>query len=295
MPGADPARRAHPPGGAPREPLHRAPHPGARIPAPPTPDTPRPRTAPSGAPPPSRLARPARQNHPVRFHSHRHPCRSAPKSRPPPPPTPHCSRVAAGTSAPGLAGQWGPQAPHRLHSPATPHRSRKHRRSAMVAARPCAATAGVGAAAGAAGLPAPRALPTGCQLRHLCTSAPPRPRSAGETRHFRPRPSPAAPASSAGRVGLPWQPGAACGARRAAPDRLRRGTPGSAALGVKGRCSLSRAAPASVPAVTSGSSGFVHRGGAGPRPQAATRWSRPCCRGDRAPHSPARPPVRPGI
>lgn len=91
-------------------------------------------------------------------------------------------------------------------------------------------------------------------------------------------PRPAAPASSAGRVGLPWQPGAASRSR-AAPDLHRRGAPGSAALGVKGalaatRPSPGRGTPASVPSVKSG---FVHRGGAGPSPPTATLWSRPCC------------------
>lgn len=91
MPGADPARRAHQPAARPRagvpppRPSSWGSDPRSANAAPP-PDTPRPRLAPSGAPPPSRLARPARQNQPVLFHSHGHPCRSAPRSRPPPPP-----------------------------------------------------------------------------------------------------------------------------------------------------------------------------------------------------------------
>lgn len=169
-------------------------------------------------------------------------------------PRPHASLFPGGRrqSAPGLAGQGGQGAPHRLHSPATPHRSRKHRRSAMGAARPCAASAGVGAAAAAAGLPAPRALPPGCQLRHLCTSR-------------RPALAPQVKRVTSGRGTVPRRrrapPGAwGChgnrvlrAARGAAPDQLQRGipTPGWAALGVKGRwqprAPARAAAPASVP------------------------------------------------
>lgn len=76
----------------------------------------------------------------------------------------------------------------------------------MVAARPWAATAGRGVSPGVC-LPAPRALPTGRQLRDLGTPAPPRPPSLGRWNASLP-----AVAPPRGRVGLPWQPRAGRGA-----------------------------------------------------------------------------------
>lgn len=127
MPGAHPARppaRARRvPGAPPRCPSSWGSDPPIRQrrPPPPTPHRQTPH-APARLPPePLHLLGSRTQrckNHAVRSPSHGHPCRSAP-DRARPPPIPHASLFPGGRrrERPGrLAGPWGRQAPHRLHT-----------------------------------------------------------------------------------------------------------------------------------------------------------------------------------
>lgn len=275
------AQRAAPtPRAAPGGPLHRAAHPGAPTPAPPTPPLPpHPRTPPRGSLP-SRATFSAPAPSPARItrcdSARTATAAAAPPSRAHPRPAPHCSRVAAGGERPGAGqarGTLGTALPP-LTSDSAQEQEAQQQRHGGPGGRQGALARGVS-------LPAPRALPAGSQLRHLCTPAPPRPRSAGETRHFRHWQSSEALAGSAGRVGLPWQPAAgrpACPARpaRGAPRLSRTGSPRVGALGEKERWEPpAEPEPRSPPPIKPG---FVHPRRASPCPQTATLWSRPCFR-----------------